>query len=134
MRSFDIHAATDITGFGLAGHAFEMAKSSNVCLEIQIDDIPIMKEALEMYARGVTTGVNQSNRRLVEKHMRFDKHWPDRHQEIVFDPQTSGGLMVAVPLNQSSALVAALKETETPWACDIGRVHQVKDSYYLIFK
>ena len=101
MRGFDVHAATDITGFGLAGHAFEIAKSSNVCLEIELDNVPIMNEALEMYARGVTTGVNRSNRRLVEKHLRIEKRWPDRHLEIIYDPQTSGGLMVAVPPNQS---------------------------------
>ena len=134
MRGFEVHAATDITGFGLAGHAYEMAKSSDVCMEIDLDNVPIMKEALEMYDRGVTTGVNRSNRRLVENHLRIDKRWPDRHLEIIFDPQTSGGLMVAVPPDQSSALVATLRKAETPWACEIGRVNHVNNSDYLIFR
>jgi selenide,water dikinase len=69
MSGFDIHAATDVTGFGLAGHGFEMAKASSVCLEISIKDLPVMDEALKMYKKGVTTGVNAYNRQMVEQHL-----------------------------------------------------------------
>ena len=134
MHGFDIHAATDITGFGLAGHAYEMAKGSHVRLDIYLDDVPIMASALEMYSQGVTTGVNRSNRKLVEKALRFEKRWPDRHLEIVYDPQTSGGLMVAVPEDQSAALVAALRASGVPWANEIGRIAQLEDSIHLVFK
>ena len=86
MRAYDIHAATDVTGFGLAGHCLEMAKASGVALEIQTGRVPVMREALEMYAKGVSTGVNPHNRRMVEKSARFEKIGPGPQQEILFDP------------------------------------------------
>ncbi len=134
MQKFEIHGATDITGFGLAGHGFEMAKGSDVCLEIDMDAIPIMREALEMYQKGMSTGVNLQNRDLVAKHMRFDKELPDWHQEIVFDPQTSGGLLVSLPENQATDLVHALIEANVYHAAIIGKVVSCKDSLLLLFK
>jgi selenide,water dikinase len=65
LQQFNVHAATDITGFGLAGHAYEMAAASGVCLQLEIDRVPIMDEALAMYERGMSTGVNRSIRQLV---------------------------------------------------------------------
>ncbi|NQU62945.1 MAG: selenide, water dikinase SelD, partial [SAR324 cluster bacterium] len=96
-ENFTVHGATDVTGFGLAGHAYEVAKASNVSLEIEIDKLPIMPEALEMYKKGVTTGVNAFNQELVFGKHRFDIELPQWHKEIVFDPQTSGGLLLSVP-------------------------------------
>ena len=134
MKQFEVHAATDITGFGLAGHGFEMASGSDLCLEIQLEDIPIMNQALEMYERGVTTGVNKDNRKLIEKNARFDTRLPQWHREIVFDPQTSGGLMVAVPESQGQDLIDALKDAGEAGTCIIGNVVEREDSMYLIFK
>ena len=76
MAGFDIHAVTDITGFGLGGHALEMAEGSDVTLEIRVDDVPIMREALEMYQRGMRTGVNAANRALIEDSTHFEKSLP----------------------------------------------------------
>jgi len=134
MQKFEIHGATDITGFGLAGHGFEMAKGSDVCLEIDMDAIPIMREALEMYQKGMSTGMNLHNRDLVTKHMRFDKELPDWHHEIVFDPQTSGGLLVSLPENQATDLVHALIEANVYHAAIIGKVVSCRDSLLLMFK
>ena len=91
LQEFDVHAATDVTGFGLAGHAYEMATASGVCLQLEIDRIPIMQEALAMYERGVSTGVNRSIRQRVATRIRFDRDLPRWHREIIMDPQTSGG-------------------------------------------
>ncbi|MBC8220303.1 MAG: selenide, water dikinase SelD, partial [Proteobacteria bacterium] len=66
FANFEIHSATDITGFGFAGHALEMLSGPDLSFNITLDAIPIMNEAREMYERGVTTGVNQTNRTLVE--------------------------------------------------------------------
>jgi len=134
MQAFDIHAATDITGFGLAGHSYEMAVASDVRLEIQVDHLPIMAEALEMYAKGVKTGVNSFNRQLVNASMRFEKSLPGWHSEIVFDPQTSGGLMVAVPAEQASGLLEALHQADIQHAMIIGEVGRFTDGLRLIFK
>jgi len=133
MGDFEIHAATDITGFGLAGHSFEMARASNVTLEIEVDRLPIMTEALEMYEKGMTTGVNRYNEQLVSMSTRLDKEWPDWHRQIIYDPQTSGGLMVSVPENQGELLVQAFHEKGVEKASIIGRVKPLEGSTMLIF-
>lgn len=133
MQGFEIHAATDITGFGLSGHAFEMARGSLVQLRISIGALPIMREALEMYERGMSTGVNLHNRRLVENHIRFENELPTWHREIVYDPQTSGGLMVAVPEQQGWELVTTLLQAGIAPAAVIGRVDRLEDDTYLVF-
>jgi len=133
MRGFDIHAVTDITGFGLAGHGFEMAKASNVCLEISIKDLPIMDEALAVYKKGMTTGVNTYNRKMVKQHFQLETDLPSWQEEIVFDPQTSGGLLVAVKETQGENLIKALHDKGVMTAKIIGKVHEVKGEIYLKF-
>ena len=134
MGRFEIHAATDVTGFGLAGHGFEMAKASAVQLEIRLDTLPVMAEALAMYRKGMTTGVNPHNRKLVESHLRFERTLPHWHEEIVFDPQTSGGLMVAVPEPQGDRLLDALWAAGVEEARLIGRVLPVREAVYLVIR
>lgn len=134
MQEFDIHAATDVTGFGLAGHAMEMAKASNMCIEIDIERLPIMDQALEMYRRGMTTGVNKANRQLVADSVSIKSELPPWHQEIVFDPQTSGGLLSALPEDQATELVTKLQALGTPAAHIIGQVKPLNGTPHLIFK
>jgi selenide,water dikinase len=131
---FEVHAATDITGFGLSGHGYEMVKGSQVTMEFSMDRIPIMREGLEMYKKGVTTGVNKYNRELVAGAIRFEKDLPTWHEEIVYDPQTSGGLLVAVPETQGESLVKALRAAGVRWASLVGEVQPLSDSAHLIFK
>ncbi len=133
MQGFKVHAATDITGFGLAGHAFEMAAGSDVRLEISMDDIPIMRAALEMYKKGMNTGMNASNRRLVAKNMRFEKDLPSWHQEIVYDPQTSGGLLVSAPASGGEIMLEALINAGVDQARIIGHVTERQDKICLVF-
>lgn len=134
MSGFDIHAATDVTGFGLAGHGFEMAKASSVCVEISIKDLPIMDEALTMYKKGVTTGVNAYNRQMVEQHLWLETDLPSWHEEIVFDPQTNGGLLVALSETQGENLVNALHAKGVTAAKIIGNVHEIKAGIHLRFR
>jgi selenide,water dikinase len=132
MAQFDIHACTDVTGFGLAGHGFEMARSSKVSLKINLDNVPIMLEALDMYRKGMRTGVNQFNRQMVADNVRFDVNLPDWHEEIVFDPQTSGGLLVSIPHTQGHDLMMALQALNVD-AAIIGDVIVQSTDAYLIF-
>ena len=122
FADFDVHAATDITGFGLGGHAFEMATGSKVTLEIRIADVPIMEEALEMYEKGVTTGANRANRELISHATSFDGNLPGQRGEIVVDPQTSGGLLVSVPEGQAERALTALHAAGVAAARNIGEV------------
>jgi selenide,water dikinase len=134
MSGFEVHAATDITGFGLAGHCYEMVKGSQVTMEFSMDRIPIMREALEMYKKGVTTGVNAYNRELVAGSVRFERDLPPWHKEIVYDPQTSGGLLVALPESQGESLLKALQAAGVGWASMVGQVKPLRDSTHLLFK
>ena len=129
MEKYEIHAATDITGFGLAGHSLEMAKGSGMTLEINLEKVPIMKEALEVYERGMTTGVNVSNRQLVEKSIKFTGNLSKWHQEIVIDPQTNGGLLVSVQQNQAEDLLAELLKNGVASSAIIGKVKKIEDKF-----
>ena len=122
LREFEVHACTDVTGFGLAGHAKEMAKPSAVTFRFDLDAVPVMDEALEMYKKGVTTGVNLSNRANVHGQVRFERDLPNWRKEIVYDPQTSGGLLAALPADQAEAALKALHEGGVAESVIVGEV------------
>lgn len=122
------HACTDITGFGLAGHTYNMARHAGVTFRIDVERVPVMSGALDLYRRGVTTGVNGSNRELVTGHVRFETKLPPWHQEIVFDPQTAGPLLFSVAAEQAEALVADLQAHGMPSAALIGEVLPYQDT------
>jgi selenide,water dikinase len=128
FADFEIHAATDITGFGFAGHALEMLSGPDLSFNITLDAIPIMNEAREMYKRGVTTGVNQTNRTLVENNWNFAEGIPFTQQELMLDPQTSGGLLVAVPEAQTSSILKALHNAGVTSSAQIGYVSNFSES------
>lgn len=132
LSNFTIHACTDVTGFGLAGHGFEMAQGSQVTLEIRLSELPVLREAREMYLRGMSTGVNLANRSMVGSSIRFPEALRLKEREIVFDPQTSGGLLVALPEAEAEAALAALRDSGSVHACQIGRVTEL-DKAHLVF-
>jgi len=100
------HAMTDITGFGLAGHLLNLAQASGVSAEIDLDAIPLYRGAAELAARGVRSSIWRANRAAAG-----DLALPDRPEaDLLFDPQTAGGLLAAVPPEQSDDLVGALEE------------------------
>jgi len=134
LRAHHPHAVTDVTGFGLAGHAFEMAKGSGVQMDIDIERLPIMAESLEMYRKGMSTGSNDFNRNLVSDHTVFHRVLPRWHEEIVFDPQTSGGLLVALPEGEAQPTIDALHDAGVTDAVRIGHVAPLKDSLHLVFR
>ncbi len=134
LRRFTVHAATDITGFGLAGHAFEMAKGTPATtMRIDVDAVPLMDEALDAYHRGMSTGVNKVNRELVAAALRFERELPGWHEEIFVDPQTSGGLLAAVPAEEAEKAVAALREAGVSSAARIGTVEAYDGRSHLVF-
>jgi selenide,water dikinase len=134
MQKFEIHAATDITGFGIAGHALEMAAGSDVQLRIEIDALPLLPEALEMYRKGMSTGMNRHNQRLVAGATLIQTALADWHEQILYDPQTSGGLLVALPVTQQGQLLNALHQRGISLACAIGGVLPFDGRYRLVFR
>jgi selenide, water dikinase len=120
---FDLHACTDITGFGILGHLIEMAHGCNHKIEINHRSLLFYPGALEMYKQGVTTGSNKGNRAMVEKHIINTRlSLGVAEEELLYDPQTSGGLLLAVPGSEADDLVAALRQAGVHAAVRIGEV------------
>ena len=105
---FDIHACTDVTGFGLLGHTLEMARGSNVALRLDYSALPVYPNALNMYGKGETTGSNTANRMLVQERLHMTAKLSRAQEELLFDPQTSGGLLIAVSPDHAGLLVDEL--------------------------
>ena len=132
FRRFDVHAATDITGFGLAGHGMEMAKGSGVTMILTMENLPTMDEALAMYEKGMTTGVNAHNRKLVQKYFKFMQPLNPWQEEIFFDPQTSGGLLVSIPMDQGQEALDALAEQGETATRIIGEVRSFNGQTHVV--
>jgi selenide, water dikinase len=105
---FEIHACTDVTGFGLLGHTLEMAKGSNVAIRLNYSTLPVYPNALTMYRKGETTGSNTANRKLVQEHLQMKARLSRAQEELLFDPQTSGGLLLAAASEHAGPLLNEL--------------------------
>jgi selenide, water dikinase len=120
--SHGAHAATDVTGFGLAGHALEVARSSRVGIRVRAAALPCYEESLDLIARGVKTGVTESNRTLAGGDISFAGGIDEKMRGLFFDPQTSGGLLISLPAVRAGALVGALKARGVTEAAEVGEV------------
>jgi selenide,water dikinase len=120
--NFGIHACTDITGFGIIGHSLEMAKGSKVQINLLYNKLPFYPNALDMYRRGETTGSNKANRRLAQGFFKKIRELSREEEELLFDPQTSGGLLFSVPSTEADRLVAELKRVGIETADRVGEV------------
>lgn len=120
--AFPLHAATDITGFGISGHALEMAVGSNCQLHIRYHHLPFFDGALAMYRKGESTGSNKANRQLSASRLEIRATLSPAEEELLFDPQTSGGLLLAVPATEKDALLRKLHGNGVAAASVIGEV------------
>jgi selenide,water dikinase len=119
---FAVHACTDITGFGILGHSVEMAGAGRVGLELDYRSLPLYPNAREMYRKGETTGSNKANRKAVEGFWDTKLKLVRAEEELLFDPQTSGGLLLSLPEAQAEELVRTLKAAGVGAAARVGRV------------
>jgi selenide,water dikinase len=117
---YEVHALTDITGFGIGGHGLEMAAGSGVRIVLSFKALPLYPGTVEMYAAGVGTGSNPGNRAMCGRQLRFDVTLRREQEEVFFDPQTSGGLLAALPEAQAREYVRDLHAAGLPWAAIIG--------------
>ncbi len=127
MLQFEVHAATDITGFGLVGHSSKMADGSGVTLVFEESDLPLLPGALECCREGLIPGGGTRNREFYGSSARISEEVSDEMISIAFDPQTSGGLLIAVPEREGIGLVAALHYAGVAEACIVGRVGKRSD-------
>jgi selenide, water dikinase len=117
-----VSAATDITGFGLAGHAGQMAKASGVTIRIDAATLPIYPRAAELAKGGLKTRGDKSNRAFLKGRYETAASVEPVREDLCFDPQTSGGLLLVVAPDRVDSLVSALKAASTPSAAVIGEV------------
>ena len=118
---FDVHAATDISGFGLLGHARGMAIASGVSLALDAEGLDLLPGALECSRRGFLAGGLMRNIEFVAECTEFASHIPEEMQNLFYDPQTSGGLLLVVDPGDAPKLLLALREQGIP-AREIGEV------------
>jgi selenide, water dikinase len=119
---FDLHACTDITGFGILGHLLEVAHGSNSRVIVEYSALPFYPAALEMYKKGETTGSNKGNRAMLAKHhLKMSIKLTTSEEELLYDPQTSGGLLLSVPHEQADELLKRMTKDNIP-ATRIGEI------------
>ena len=121
MRDFDVKGATDITGFALLGHTWEMACASKVTIEIDARAVPLLNGALELASEGMLTSGDKTNREYVGADVEIRGAVDENLVKLLFDPQTAGGMLIAVNENKADALLATLQKNY-PQARAIGRV------------
>jgi selenide,water dikinase len=119
---FDLHACTDITGFGIAGHLFEIAEGSGARVRLNYSTLPVYPNALEMYRKGESTGSNLANRAMVHEHLTIRASLARHEEQILFDPQTSGGLLLSVPGDEAEDLMGALENAGVAVAVRVAEV------------
>ncbi len=114
-------AVTDITGFGFLGHLFEMLKASDVAAEIELEKIPIYEKALEFAEMGIMPAGLHNNRRFLEGKVQLGGKLQQVLLDMLYDPETSGGLLISVPENRVDEALSLLRD-ESPCASVVGRI------------
>lgn len=127
---FRVHACTDVTGFGFLGHLHEMMDGNHSC-QIDTSQVPVMQEALAYADEFYLTAAAQKNRNHVESHVHFEGI-PFAMEEVLFDPQTSGGLLIAVHPDDAAAMVDEMRKKGLP-AADVGSILE-KSEYEIYVK
>jgi selenide,water dikinase len=122
MADVGVSSATDITGFGLLGHAWGMASGSGVAIEIEAGQVPIIPEAFDLARQGLFPGGSVKNHEFMKTRADFAPSVPEDLRMLLCDAQTSGGLLIALPAERTADLRSRLRETGVAQAAVIGRV------------
>lgn len=133
MVKYPVHSCTDVTGFALMGHSFEMAQGSGCTIHLQVDQIPYHEEAYELACMGFIPAGAYRNREYAESSVKVCGDISRAMQDILYDPQTSGGLLMAIPKEAAEACLAELLET-IPQATIVGYVTEKQDTWLYLEK
>lgn len=131
MAQFPVHACTDISGFGLLGHAGEMARASLVGIEIQSGSVPVIEAAREYAAMGLVPAGTRANLKFMAGQVAFSENVQELEQIILADAITSGGLLISLPLKEGQAMLKAMRASGVEQAAIIGEV--IVDEEYKIY-
>jgi selenide, water dikinase len=122
MLEAEVHSCTDVTGFGLIGHALHLIQEGEIGIEFDFKSIPIFQQVIELLKKDVYPGGLARNRDFYSSNVEFSNEIPLFKRNILFDPQTSGGLLIAIPSLKSSVLVEKLCNAGVSCAAVIGKV------------
>jgi selenide,water dikinase len=122
MTRFDVHACTDVTGFGLLGHLAEMVSGSGRGVQLFFGEVPVIVQALEFAFMGLIPAGAYRNREFRESMIVIEETVARCRQDVLFDPQTSGGLLISIGGDQADGLVEALQDAGIGDAAQIGEV------------
>jgi selenide,water dikinase len=129
MKKFNIKGATDVTGFGLAGHALKMARASNVSFNIRMNDVPLIGNSYNLIDEGCIPGASFRNLEYAEKDIDFASGLDYNLKMIAFDAQTSGGLLFSAPPDKVSEILENLRNAGLSGSKVIGNVSELKEKY-----
>jgi selenide,water dikinase len=132
MLEAQAHAATDITGFGLAGHAYEMASGSGTTLVIELSRLPLLPGAEKLAHKPYLTRASGTNAAYVQPGLRIEGKVDPVRLEFFYDAQTSGGLLISVPPDRAEALVEDVRKRGAASACLIGEVVEKQDAALIL--
>jgi selenide,water dikinase len=120
----DVHAITDVTGFGLIGHALEMARGSGLTIAIQTQQVPLLTQAEELAQAGHVTGASHRNWASYGANVSLPDGYPDWQRHLLTDPQTSGGLLIACAPQRAAEILSSIRRAGFPAAGVIGEARQ----------
>jgi selenide,water dikinase len=129
MRRFPVHACSDVTGFGLFGHAAEMAMGSGIALVLDAAQLPLLPGARRLAEAGLLTGGCKRNRAYLQDKVVVKQSVGVGLSELAFDPQTSGGLLIAVPAKAGERLISRLHAHGIAAATIVGRAHARREAW-----
>lgn len=134
MNSFPVSACTDITGFGLAGHACEIAKASSISIHFKSDQIPLIPQSIEYANMGLIPAGAYANKSYFQKNVHIAQDIQRVYEDLFFDPQTSGGLLICLPSAFANQVIMALKSNHID-AAIVGKVDEKgHDPFYVYFE
>lgn len=133
MLEAEVRAATDITGFGILGHLYEMCAASNVSAELNYNNIPVWSQALEYLKFGLIPAGSYNNRKYLENKIHLAQDISEADKDILFDPQTSGGLLLAVRAEKLAIIKERLTQSKVNYQI-IGRMIPSNDNNIFVRK
>jgi selenide,water dikinase len=125
MQQFDVHACTDVTGFGLLGHLKELTVGSKVKAALYVSQIPFIDQARELAAAGIAPGGTLANIDYVQPYVQWENTISETEKILLCDAQTSGGLIIAVSRHQAEEMLASLKNQGVSDAAFIGEIAEI---------
>lgn len=122
MVEVGANACTDVSGFGLAGHLCEMVKGSRVRIRLHLPSVPVFPVSRDLFKRGIRTGVTLSNKQSTAEFVQLSREFPKEEEMVLYDPQTSGPLLISTPAAKADELLRELKGRGVSDAAIIGEV------------